>query len=90
MSSAALGGALLREGLALLGTVGAPLLLGLLAVGLVVGVLQAATQVNDPAVGFLPRLVAAILLCVLLGGWMMERMAGFLVHALQRMAERPF
>ena len=52
-----------------------------------VGTLQAATQVNDPAVGFLPRLLTAVILCVALGGWMMQRMAGFFVQALQRMSE---
>jgi flagellar biosynthesis protein FliQ len=52
-------GALLREALLLLAAVGGPVLGALLLVGLVVGVLQAATQVNDAAVGFLPRAAAA-------------------------------
>jgi flagellar biosynthesis protein FliQ len=84
--SADLPAALLREGLVLLGLVGAPLFGAVLVVGLVVGVLQAATQVNDPALGFLPRAAAAGLVCLLLGRWMMERLAGFLAHAIARMA----
>ncbi len=77
---------LLREGFLLLVNVGGPLFAVLLGVGLVVGVLQAATQINDPAVGFLPRVGGALLLCWFAGGWMMERLAGFLATALTRMA----
>ena len=49
---------LLREGLMLLGTGGAPLFAAALLVGLLVGVLQAATQINDPATGFLASSIA--------------------------------
>jgi flagellar biosynthetic protein FliQ len=76
-------GELLREGFALLFTVGTPVLGALLVTGLIVGVLQAATQINDPAVGFLPRLFACGLVCWLLGGWIVERLAAFFTHALQ-------
>jgi flagellar biosynthesis protein FliQ len=79
-------GPLLREGLLVLASVGGPVLLALLAVGLVVGVLQAATQVNDPAVGFLPRATAGLAVVWLAGSWMMERLSGFLGQALTRMA----
>ena len=52
---------LLHNALLQLATVGGPVLAALLVVGLVVGVLQAATQINDPAVGFVPRLAATLL-----------------------------
>jgi flagellar biosynthesis protein FliQ len=81
-------GALLREGLLLLAAVGGPVLGTLLLVGLAVGILQAATQINDPAVGFLPRGLAAVAVVWLGGGWIMERLAGFLGQALVRMAGR--
>lgn len=80
--------ALVREGLVLLFTVGGPMFVALLAVGLTVGVLQAATQVNDAAVGFLPRAAVVALVVWLAGGWMMERLAGFLGQAIVRMAGR--
>ncbi|ABC81135.1 flagellar biosynthetic protein FliQ [Anaeromyxobacter dehalogenans] len=81
-------GALLREALLLLAAVGGPVLGALLLVGLVVGVLQAATQVNDAAVGFLPRVAAAGAVIWLLGGWMMDRLSGFLAQCILRMAGR--
>ena len=77
---------LVREGFVLIGTVGGPLFAALFVGGLVIGVLQAATQINDAAVGFLPRLAITILSLVLIGGWMLERLALFVSSALQRMA----
>ena len=77
---------LLREGLMLLGVVGAPLFIAALVVGVAVGVLQAATQVNDPASGFLPRAAAAVIVCWTAGPWMAERLSRFLAGALVRMS----
>ncbi len=78
--------ALLREGLATLGVVGAPLFGAALLVGLAMGIIQAATQINDPATGFLPRAGAAVLVCWLAGPWMAERLARFLAGAIIRMS----
>ncbi len=80
--------ALLKEGLVLVGTVGGPIFLVMLGVGLVMGILQAATQINDTAVGFLPRAAAAAACLWLAGGWMMERMSGYLAQSIVRMAGR--
>ena len=77
---------LLREGLGLLVTTGSPLFTAALVVGLLVGVLQAATQINDPAAGFLPRAATAVLVCWLAGPWMADRLAGFLASAITRMS----
>ncbi len=77
---------LLREGMQLLGTVAAPVMGALLVVGLLVGVLQAATQINDPAVGALPRLIVAGVACMVFGGWMVTRFAAFFISAVHRMA----
>jgi flagellar biosynthesis protein FliQ len=79
---------LLKEGLVQVGVVGGPIFLVMLGVGLVMGILQAATQINDTAVGFLPRAVAAAACLWLAGGWMMERMSGYLGQAIVRMAGR--
>jgi flagellar biosynthesis protein FliQ len=82
--------ALFQEGLLLLGTVGGPIFAALLVGGFVIGVLQAATQINDPAVGFVPRLAASVGVAWYMGPWIAERLAAFLVTALERMSARPF
>jgi flagellar biosynthetic protein FliQ len=56
-----------REGLLLVLLVSAPPLVASLGVGLVVGVLQAATQIQDPALSFVPKLVTVVLVLVALG-----------------------
>ena len=77
--------ALMREGFTLLASTAGPFIGGLLLVGLIMGVLQAATQINDPAVGFLPRFGVALLGAWALGRWVLERYAHYFADALQRM-----
>lgn len=82
--------ALFREGLQLMGVVGGPLFAALMIVSLVVGVLQSVTQVQEPAVGAVPRMATVVLVVMLGGGWMMERMAAFLRSAIERLGDRGF
>jgi flagellar biosynthesis protein FliQ len=49
----------------------APPLLAALLTGLAVSVFQAATQINEMTLSFIPKLVAIFLVLVLLGPWMM-------------------
>ncbi len=51
-------------------------------VGLVVAVLQAATQVQDATLAHLPRLVAVALALAALGPWMGREIAGFAARVL--------
>jgi flagellar biosynthesis protein FliQ len=48
----------------------APLLLTALVVGLVVSILQAATQINEMTLSFIPKLVAMVAALVIAGPWM--------------------
>ena len=77
--------ALMREGFTLLASTAGPFIAGLLVVGLVVGIMQTATQINDPAVGFLPRFSAALLGAWALGHWVLERYAHYLADSMTRM-----
>ena len=76
--------ALMREGFTLLASTAGPFIAGLLVVGLIMGILQAATQINDPAVGFLPRFGVALLGAWALGRWVLERYAHFFADSLKR------
>ncbi|HKR90785.1 flagellar biosynthesis protein FliQ [Novosphingobium sp.] len=57
--------------------VAAPVLLAALAVGLVVGVIQAATSVNEQTLTFVPKLAVIALVLVLLGSSMMTLIGDF-------------
>lgn len=56
-----------REGLALVLLVSGPPVLACVVVGLVVGVLQSATQIQDSALTFVPKLVAVVLVLAAAG-----------------------
>lgn len=76
MSEADAAGAL-RETLWLLVKLGGPLLLAALAVGLVISLVQAVTQINEPTLVFLPKLLVIGAALALLGPFMTEQLTGF-------------
>jgi flagellar biosynthetic protein FliQ len=57
--------------------VAAPILLASLAVGLVVGVIQAATSVNEQTLTFVPKLAIIALVLVVMGGSMLALVGDF-------------
>ncbi|MGH8215629.1 MAG: flagellar biosynthesis protein FliQ [Rhodanobacteraceae bacterium] len=57
--------------------VGAPLLLTALVVGLVIGMFQAATQINEMTLSFIPKLLAMALVLVIAGPWMLHILVSF-------------
>jgi flagellar biosynthetic protein FliQ len=61
-----------------------PVLLVILAVGLVVGTLQAATQIQDQSVGFVVRLLAVAATLVVLLPWMLDRLVVFSTDLFER------
>jgi flagellar biosynthesis protein FliQ len=68
---------LAREALILSLLASAPPLLAALAIGLVTGLLQAVTQVQDQALGAVPRIAAVLAALVVAGPWMGGRLARF-------------
>jgi len=63
----------------------APLLAVILIVGLVVSVLQVVTQVQDPSVAFVPKLVLFVGALILLGPWMLSRLISYAGNLLARL-----
>jgi flagellar biosynthetic protein FliQ len=57
--------------------VAAPILIASLAVGLVVGVIQAATSVNEQTLTFVPKLAITAVVLVIMGGSMMALVGDF-------------
>ena len=55
----------------------APLLLTALVTGLVVGAFQAATQINEMTLSFIPKLLAIALALVIAGPWMLKVLVGY-------------
>jgi len=55
----------------------APMLLVALAVGLLVGVFQAATQINEQTLSFIPKLIAMAATLAFAGPWMLKLIIGY-------------
>lgn len=55
----------------------APLLIATSVVGLIVALLQAVTQVNEPSLNFIPKLIVSGLVLVALGSWMLQVLVDF-------------
>ena len=63
--------------------VSAPVLLTILAVGLVVSIFQAATQLHEATLSFVPKLVAAVAVLAVAGPWMLATLVEYLQRMLQ-------
>ena len=55
----------------------APMLLVALIVGLIVGIFQAATQINEMTLSFIPKLVALAATLMITGPWMLKSMVSY-------------
>ena len=71
-----------RTALELTILVSAPVLLVTLVVGLVVSVFQAATQINDPSLSFIPKVLAVLITFALAGPWMLTVMTDYMRRVL--------
>ena len=58
--------------------VSAPLLLTALAVGLIVSIFQAATQINEMTLSFIPKLLAIFAALIIAGPWMLTMLTEYI------------
>ena len=72
-----------QQGLYMLMLVAAPILLVVLLVGVVISVIQAATQINEATLSFVPKVIAAVLTLAVAGPWMMTTLVEYIQRTLQ-------
>jgi flagellar biosynthetic protein FliQ len=72
-----------QEGLTVLLTVAAPMLLVVLVVGLLVSIFQAATQIHEATLSFVPKVLAAVAVIGVAGPWMVTTLVEYLRRVLQ-------
>ncbi len=72
-----------QQGLYMLLMVAAPMLLTVLAVGLIVSIFQAATQINEATLSFVPKMIAAVAVLAVAGPWMLNTLVEYLQTMLQ-------
>ena len=73
-----------RESLWIAVLVAAPLLGVALAVGLLIGIFQAATSIQEMTLSFIPKLAVMVLALVIFGGWQIAVMVDFFQRIFER------
>jgi len=72
-----------QQALLILLMVAAPILLVVLVVGVLISVLQAATQINEATLSFVPKILAAMATLALAGPWMITTLVEYIQRTLQ-------
>lgn len=67
-----------RQGIEVTLMLAAPLLLAALAIGLIVSIFQAATQINETTLSFIPKMVGIFVMLVIAGPWMVTVITNFM------------
>ena len=65
----------------------APLLLSALVIGLVVSIFQAATQINEATLSFIPKLVGTFLVLILAGPWMLQLFVDYIRQLFEKIPQ---
>ena len=72
-----------QQSLYMLLMISAPVLLTVLAVGLIVSIFQAATQIHEATLSFVPKVLAVVAVLAIAGPWMLSSLVEFLQRTLQ-------
>ena len=68
---------ILREGIWVALKIGGPMLIASMAVGVLVAIFQAATQIHEQTLSFIPKILLIIAFLLLAGSWMLNTMQDF-------------
>ncbi|WP_294472662.1 flagellar biosynthesis protein FliQ [uncultured Intestinimonas sp.] len=68
---------IMRQGVGVALMLSAPVLLLSMAVGIVVAIFQAVTQIHEQSLSFILKLIVVVLVLLVGGGWMMETLMDF-------------
>ena len=68
---------ILREGIWVALKIGGPMLIASMAVGVLVAIFQAATQIHEQTLSFIPKLLLVIAFLLLAGSWMLTTVQDF-------------
>lgn len=66
-----------QEALKTISLIASPMLLSALATGLIIGMFQAATQINEMTLSFVPKLIVLVVALSVAGGWMLSVVMDF-------------
>jgi flagellar biosynthetic protein FliQ len=76
----------LKDALLTAAMVAAPLLLAILIVGLLISIIQVATQIQEMTLTFVPKLVVSVVMLLVFGGWMIATLRQFALSTITQSA----
>ncbi|MEW8507796.1 MAG: flagellar biosynthesis protein FliQ [Candidatus Thiodiazotropha sp.] len=79
-----------QNALEVIGILAGLVLLPALAVGLIIAMFQAATQINEMTLTFIPKLVVVGLVLMLAGNWMLQLLMNFSMNLIESIPELLF
>ncbi len=68
---------LIREALFIAIKISAPILITALVVGLILGIIQTTTSIQEPTIAFVPRLLAIFIVIIIFASWMVRTMTDY-------------
>ena len=63
--------------------VAAPILISVLVIGVFIGMLQAATQINEMTLSFIPKLIVLFLTLLIAGPWMLNTLTTYVTNLIK-------
>ena len=72
-----------QQGLYMLLLISAPILIVVLLIGLVVSIFQAATQIHEATLSFVPKIVGAVAVLAVAGPWMLTTLVEYIQRTIQ-------
>jgi flagellar biosynthetic protein FliQ len=72
-----------QQGLYMLLLVSAPMLISTLLIGLLVSIFQAATQIHEATLSFVPKVLGAVAVLAIAGPWMLTSLVEYIQRTLQ-------
>lgn len=77
----------MREGILVMLKMSAPLLIVSIIVGLIIAIFQAATQIHEQTLTFVPKLLVIMILLLVLGSWMLTLIGDFITLIFSMMTQ---
>lgn len=74
-----------RDALWLILKLSAPLLLISIFIGLIIAIFQAATQIHEQTLSFVPKIIAMAFILIVLGSWMVTNLTDFFNKVVEMM-----
>ena len=72
-----------QQGLYMLLLVSAPMLIAVMVIGLAVSIFQAATQIHEATLSFVPKIIGAVVVLAVAGPWMLTTLVEYIQRTLQ-------